>query len=54
MFVECLDDAGFEDQLETGNEYLVKEFGENSYLIVNDNGGLQWYGQSHFTLPFTK
>jgi hypothetical protein len=52
MFVECTDKDGFEDQLTLRKQYLVKEFGENSYLIENDAGGKQWYGTNHFSHPF--
>jgi hypothetical protein len=52
MHITCVNNGGFEDQLTVSQQYHVKEYGENSYLIENDNGGRQWYGTIHFTRPF--
>ena len=48
MYVTCNTNGGFEDQLTTGGEYAVKEIGENSYLIENDQKEQRWYGQQNF------
>ena len=50
MFIECIRNEGFEDQLTASTAYKVKEFGENSYLIKNDNEEPRWYGQQHFSI----
>lgn len=50
MRIICKDSSGFEDQLTADKEYGVKELGENSYLVTNDNGEEVWYGTSHFNV----
>lgn len=52
MIIECVDDGGFEDQLNTGGQYEVDEIGENSYLIENDTGQKRWYGTAKFKVAF--
>lgn len=52
MIVECVNNDGFEDQLGEAvlSEYEVKEIGENSYLIENDNEENRWYGTDKFRI----
>ncbi len=50
MFIECVRNDGFEDQLTASTDYQVQELGENSYLIENDKAEARWYGRQHFTV----
>ena len=50
MYIECIRADGFEDQLTSTMTYQVKEVGENSYLIENDNEESRWYGNQHFSV----
>lgn len=52
MYVNCIDDGGFEDQLSVEKTYQVLEQKNNSYLIINDNEEKAWYGTMHFTVEF--
>jgi hypothetical protein len=48
MYLMCVDDGGFEDQIENGSTYMVEESGVNGYRIYNDKEELEWYGEIHF------
>ena len=48
--LECINEAGFEDQLTAGFYYVVVDLGANSFLIINDTGETNWYGMSHFKM----
>ena len=50
MYIECIRNDGFEDQLTSCSTYQVKEVGNNSYLIQNDNEESRWYGDQHFSV----
>ena len=52
MIIECVDNGGFEDQMEIGQIFHVKERGQNSYLIENHKGQLRWYGTAKFSIEF--
>lgn len=57
MFVECIDNSGFEDQLTQSQSpqerifYGVQELEGGSVLIKNDMGEKRWYGMMHFRIP---
>lgn len=51
MFVECIDNAGFEDKLTNGIDYKIKERGENSFLVDTEDGKEHWFGKGHFSDP---
>ncbi len=52
MIIECVDAAGFEDQIGRSKDgyYQVEDIGENGYLIKNDNWESRWYGAYHFKI----
>ncbi|MEH6824574.1 MAG: hypothetical protein V7629_11750 [Motiliproteus sp.] len=50
MIIECVRNEGFENQLTESSAYQVKELGENSYLIENDEQQRRWYGRQLFTI----
>lgn len=51
MFVECIDESGFEDQLTAGECYRVVAFsnGGNCIMVENDQGDRVWYGDVKFS-----
>lgn len=53
MYIKCISNGGFEDQLTTSATYKVKKVGENSYQVENDVKQQRWYGQSHFKIQIS-
>lgn len=51
MFIKCVDNDGFEDQLTVGTLYQVMRLGNNEFFIKNDNEAMVWYGDAKFSHP---
>jgi hypothetical protein len=56
LVAHCVCNEGFEDALTSGSDYRIQAVapGENSYLLVGDNGISRWYGRLRFTMKFIK
>ncbi len=51
MYIQCLDNDGFEDQLTQGQTYQLSDSQGYSIQLNNDNGQLRWYGRFKFSAP---
>ena len=50
MYLLCVDNDGFEDQLTLESAYMVEQSGENGYQVYDDKEILRWYGELHFAI----
>ena len=50
MYVICVDNVGFEDQLTTESVYLVEKIGVNGYSVYDDKEIERWFGGVHFAI----
>ena len=50
MVIICRDSEGFEDLVQVGQSYPVKEVKGGSYLVLADNGEYKWLGSYRFSV----
>jgi CTP:phosphocholine cytidylyltransferase-like protein len=51
LSVECIANKQFPTRLTVGKLYKVTKVTPNCYIVVDDKGGINWFGKNVFRVP---